>query len=148
MNVSMACMHCGDAPCRTACPVTAITKRADDGIVVVDPDKCIGCGFCTWGLSVQRSATFDQGREDGEVQLLPDAGTRAPASSATRMRGDLSHRCNSFGVDGGTGQARARIRSSPAQLHAGISGADDSRPSDVWTRGHRLTDRSEVRASD
>ena len=48
MNVSMACMHCGDAPCRTACPVTAITKRADDGIVVVDPDKCIGCGFCTW----------------------------------------------------------------------------------------------------
>ena len=36
MNVSMACMHCGDAPCKSACPVTAITKRADDGIVVVD----------------------------------------------------------------------------------------------------------------
>ena len=48
MNVSMACMHCGDAPCRNACPVSAITKRAEDGIVVVDPNKCIGCGFCAW----------------------------------------------------------------------------------------------------
>jgi len=48
MNVSMACMHCGDAPCLKACPVQAITKRAEDGIVTVDQDKCIGCGFCTW----------------------------------------------------------------------------------------------------
>ena len=48
MNVSMACMHCGDAPCRTACPVNAITKRSEDGIVVVDPQTCIGCGFCVW----------------------------------------------------------------------------------------------------
>lgn len=48
MNVSMACMHCGDAPCSNACPVDAITKRTDDGIVVVDQNKCIGCGFCTW----------------------------------------------------------------------------------------------------
>ena len=48
MNVSMACMHCGDAPCQNACPVTAITKRAEDGIVVVDQNKCIGCGFCVW----------------------------------------------------------------------------------------------------
>ncbi len=48
MNVSMACMHCGDAPCRNACPVGAITKRADDGLVLVDENKCIGCGFCTW----------------------------------------------------------------------------------------------------
>ena len=48
MNVSMACMHCGDAPCLTACPVDAISKRAEDGIVMVDQDKCIGCGFCAW----------------------------------------------------------------------------------------------------
>ena len=48
MNVSMACMHCGDAPCRNACPVGAITKRAEDGIVVVDENTCIGCGFCVW----------------------------------------------------------------------------------------------------
>jgi anaerobic dimethyl sulfoxide reductase subunit B (iron-sulfur subunit) len=48
MNVSIACMHCGDAPCQTACPVRAISKRVEDGIVVVDANACIGCGFCAW----------------------------------------------------------------------------------------------------
>jgi anaerobic dimethyl sulfoxide reductase subunit B (iron-sulfur subunit) len=48
MNVSMACMHCGDAPCRNACPVTAISKSTETGIVLVDQNKCIGCGFCVW----------------------------------------------------------------------------------------------------
>ncbi len=28
--------------------VNAITKRGEDGIVVVDPNTCIGCGFCVW----------------------------------------------------------------------------------------------------
>jgi anaerobic dimethyl sulfoxide reductase subunit B (iron-sulfur subunit) len=48
MNVSMACMHCGDAPCKSACPVSAISKNAATGIVTVDQNKCIGCGFCAW----------------------------------------------------------------------------------------------------
>jgi DMSO reductase iron-sulfur subunit len=60
MNVSMACMHCGDAPCLTACPVNAISKRVEDGIVIVDQNTCIGCGFCTWACpfnAPQLSAT-------------------------------------------------------------------------------------------
>lgn len=48
INVSMACMHCGNPPCVKACPVTAISKRVSDGIVLVDRSKCIGCGFCRW----------------------------------------------------------------------------------------------------
>ena len=48
MNVSMACMHCGDAPCKSACPVSAISKSTENGIVTVDQNKCIGCGFCAW----------------------------------------------------------------------------------------------------
>ena len=30
------------------CPTGASYKRAVDGIVLVDADKCIGCGYCAW----------------------------------------------------------------------------------------------------
>ena len=46
--VSLACMHCGDPACKAACPRGAIEKRSDDGIVVVDQHKCIGCHACLW----------------------------------------------------------------------------------------------------
>ena len=39
------CMHCQNAPCVDVCPTGASFKRAD-GIVVVDYDKCMGCGYC------------------------------------------------------------------------------------------------------
>ena len=40
------CYHCADPPCLKACPEGAITKRADDGIVVVDGDRCVGTEQC------------------------------------------------------------------------------------------------------
>ena len=30
------------------CPTGASYKRAEDGIVLVDYDKCIGCKYCAW----------------------------------------------------------------------------------------------------
>lgn len=39
------CMHCEDAPCVDGCPTGASFKR-EDGIILVDEDKCIGCKFC------------------------------------------------------------------------------------------------------
>jgi anaerobic dimethyl sulfoxide reductase subunit B (iron-sulfur subunit) len=46
-NLSIACQHCEKPACRDACPAKAIEKR-DDGIVVVDPEKCLGCRYCEW----------------------------------------------------------------------------------------------------
>jgi len=43
------CFHCDNPPCIEACPVGAITKRKEDGIVVVDREACLGktsCGDC------------------------------------------------------------------------------------------------------
>lgn len=46
--ISMACNHCADPACLASCPVGAITKRATDGIVLIDQDICVGCRYCMW----------------------------------------------------------------------------------------------------
>lgn len=43
--VPKLCNLCVDSPCTQVCPVGA-TFDAPDGAVLVDPEYCIGCGFC------------------------------------------------------------------------------------------------------
>ena len=44
-SISVACMHCSDAPCMAVCPVDCF-YQTDDGIVLHSKDLCIGCGYC------------------------------------------------------------------------------------------------------
>jgi anaerobic dimethyl sulfoxide reductase subunit B (iron-sulfur subunit) len=46
-SVSTACMHCEEPICMEVCPAAAISKR-DDGVVLIDQSKCIGCRYCEW----------------------------------------------------------------------------------------------------
>jgi len=43
--VPRLCMQCENPPCVAVCPVGA-TYRTADGVVLVDQERCIGCGYC------------------------------------------------------------------------------------------------------
>jgi len=45
--VSLACLHCEDAPCLLACPTGAITREPATRAVTVNEDLCIGCHSCS-----------------------------------------------------------------------------------------------------
>jgi Fe-S-cluster-containing dehydrogenase component len=62
VNFPRSCLHCEDAPCVTVCPTGASYKRAEDGIVLVNEDACIGCGLCAWACPYgARELDSDQG---------------------------------------------------------------------------------------
>ena len=44
-SISVACMHCSDAPCMAVCPVDCF-YQSDEGVVLHSKDLCIGCGYC------------------------------------------------------------------------------------------------------
>jgi len=48
VNFPRSCLHCKEPDCVTVCPTGASYKRAEDGIVLVNPDTCIGCKLCSW----------------------------------------------------------------------------------------------------
>ncbi|MCP4415630.1 MAG: dimethyl sulfoxide reductase anchor subunit [Chloroflexi bacterium] len=45
LALPFSCMQCSDAPCLDVCPTTA-TLRREDGIIDIEYDLCIGCGYC------------------------------------------------------------------------------------------------------
>ncbi len=42
----ISCQHCDNAPCVYVCPTGAAYIEPDTGIVDVNSDKCVGCGYC------------------------------------------------------------------------------------------------------
>ena len=44
-SISVACMHCSDAPCIAVCPVDCI-YQTEQGVVLHSKELCIGCGYC------------------------------------------------------------------------------------------------------
>jgi len=44
--VPLRCQHCKDAPCMNVCPTKAL-YRSEEGFVLLNPEKCIGCLMCT-----------------------------------------------------------------------------------------------------
>jgi len=46
-HLSISCNHCEAPICAEVCPALALQQR-EDGIVLLDAEKCIGCRYCEW----------------------------------------------------------------------------------------------------
>ncbi|MFW5706919.1 MAG: DMSO/selenate family reductase complex B subunit [Bacteroidota bacterium] len=60
-NLSLSCNHCEDPICMSKCPTGAIYKN-EEGLVLIDDKKCMGCEYCKWACPY------------GALQLNPQTG--------------------------------------------------------------------------
>ncbi|MFQ6033735.1 MAG: thiamine pyrophosphate-dependent enzyme [Candidatus Bipolaricaulia bacterium] len=95
---ALTCGQCSEPACMEVCPVGAITKDEDDGIVRIDEQRCIGCGLCTlacpyggmgWDLKEQRPFKCD--RCDGESEPPCVAACEDERLSLLRSRRVVSY---------------------------------------------------------
>ncbi|MGK2860064.1 MAG: DmsC/YnfH family molybdoenzyme membrane anchor subunit [Thermoanaerobaculia bacterium] len=47
-HLSLACNHCDTPACALGCPAAAYDRDEKTGAVLLDPEKCIGCRYCSW----------------------------------------------------------------------------------------------------
>ena len=57
MYLPRLCEHCLNPACVASCPSGAIYKREEDGIVLIDQDKCRGWRMCVSGCPYTRRFT-------------------------------------------------------------------------------------------
>lgn len=107
--VSTSCMHCEEPACASVCPAGAI-KKAEDGVVYVDKDRCIGCKYCyqacPFGVPTYSSAAMDKcdcctlgGTRPGNARVAPRPASSGRFTSARRRAsGPVSRRQGGGGV--------------------------------------------------
>ena len=49
--IAQMCAHCENPECMAVCPSEAVSRRGD-GFVLIDPEKCTGCGACVGACPV------------------------------------------------------------------------------------------------
>jgi len=106
------CMQCEDRPCTRDCP-TGATYRNENGVVVVNPDVCIGCGNCVSGCA------YGARRFDPEKKIIEKCNFCAPYVARGETPACVQTclaRCRHFGnLDDPKGDLARRIRESGAK---------------------------------
>ena len=107
---SAACSHCAHPACMAACPNGAY-YRGEDGTVLHDEGKCIGCGRCVWSCPY------------GAVVLRKETGTAQKCDGCyDRRRQGLEPACVAACVNRSLQFGRTDGRCDESRLGAGLPG--------------------------
>lgn len=69
---AIACRLCEDAPCIIACPRDALSRSEENGTILVDEDKCDGCGWCLEACDFGAIVLHPQTKHAAICDLCPD----------------------------------------------------------------------------
>ena len=119
------CMHCIEPACASVCPTTALTKT-EEGPVVFDAFRCIGCRYCI------QACPFQIPKYDYDMGIFPKVHKCTFCSD--RIAADLEPSCAkvcptdaiTFGErDDMIAEAERRIASTPGFYEPHIYGKDE-----------------------
>ncbi|MEI7473058.1 MAG: 4Fe-4S dicluster domain-containing protein [Chitinophagaceae bacterium] len=99
--MAQPCFHCDNPPCTKVCPVDATFKR-QDGVVLIDNERCIGCRFCM-AACPYNARTFNWGdkwgvAKDSAVSCSPSAITNTSIETSMQDKMGTVSKCD-FCVD-------------------------------------------------
>ena len=121
MPVLVLCNHCSKPSCVRVCPTGATWKRKNDGVVMMDMHRCIGCRYCMAACPYgARSFNWrDPRQEDEKGRLLYFAKGELPASDYPARTKGVVEKCT-FCAE------RLRVGRVPACVEAleGVPGAE------------------------
>ena len=75
----LMCQQCENPACAAACPTGACYKSGEDGVVRIDPERCIGCRSC------KKACPYGANCFDTEKRIMD----KCDLCSASRARGDI-----------------------------------------------------------
>ena len=82
------CNHCEEPTCVEVCPSQATTKR-EDGVVMIDFQKCIGCGACVEHCPYHARVLVQDNRT-----LFPDGKTVFEKPVHQKIPGKVALKCD------------------------------------------------------
>ncbi len=86
-STPLLCNHCDEPPCTRVCPTRATWKREEDGVVMMDWHRCIGCRYCIAGCPYgSRSFNYREpwpDRDDPKIKLDYPTRTKGVVEKCT-----------------------------------------------------------------
>jgi Fe-S-cluster-containing dehydrogenase component len=123
--IPVMCNHCTTPPCTHVCPTGATWKREEDGIVMMDWHRCIGCKYCIVACPYgSRSFNFTEPRaylkeltsdfptrSEGVVEKCNFCEERLAQGKPPACVGACSEKCMTFGdLDDSSSEVRQLLR--------------------------------------